>query len=248
MADLLAPIVPDWPAPDWVSAFSTTRSGGVSEAPFGSLNLGFTAGDSAPRVARNRQLALAHCSAVPTWMRQVHGTQIIELSQQPKTQAAADGAWTGLPDQLCLVQTADCLPLLVCELGKRRVAAIHAGWRGLAAGVVEAALDAMEASAESTLIWLGPAIGPQHFEVGRDVVEAFCQVHHEDQNHFQQTDAKHWLADLPGLAQSRLRRQGFHQVFASNLCTYSDAKRFFSYRRDGVTGRMASAIAMTPTA
>ncbi|MFK7955765.1 MAG: peptidoglycan editing factor PgeF [Lysobacterales bacterium] len=240
--------MPDWPAPDWVTAFSTTRGGGVSEGAYASLNLGFTAGDVPGHVAHNRQLALADCSAVATWLKQVHGSDIIELKGQPITQVKADGAWTALAGQLCLVQTADCLPVLVCDVTQRRIAAVHAGWRGLAGGVLEAALSAMQASADTTLIWLGPAIGPRHFEVGSDVVEAFCQQHSMDKTLFEQTDSNHWLADLPGLAQRRLQRLGFHQIFASNLCTYSDAQRFFSYRRDGVTGRMVSAISIAPTA
>ncbi len=237
-------MVPDWPAPQWVRAFSTGRAGGVSEGEFESLNLGLAVGDNPARVARNRQLALGQQAGTPVWLEQVHGVQVAALNGAASLQPTADASWTGSAGLICLVQTADCLPLLVCDQQSRRVAAIHAGWRGLAGGVIEATLSAMAANPSSTMVWLGPAIGPEHFEVGADVLAAFCQQQSGDRQLFVQTDPQHWLADLPGLAQRRLERAGFEQVYASGLCTFALAQRFFSYRRDGQTGRMASGISI----
>ncbi|MEM1089560.1 MAG: peptidoglycan editing factor PgeF [Pseudomonadota bacterium] len=247
MLDAASLITPDWPAPPWVYAFSTTRRGGRSLPPHDSLNLSNAGSDDPAAVRENRRRLRVSVPGEPIWLKQVHGHRVIELAvdtDPASAPAAADGAVTSVPGLQCVVLTADCLPLLICDAARRRVAAVHAGWRGLAAGVVEAALAAMAADPARTLVWLGPAIGPARFEVGADVVAAFCNEQPDDRAMFDQRDENHWLADLPGLATNRLARAGFHNVYASGLCTYEDADRFYSYRRDRTTGRMATGISL----
>lgn len=234
-------IVPDWPAPENIRALQTTRLGGVSDSPYLSLNLGDHVGDEPMRVAANRQRLNAWLPSEPVWLRQVHGKTVVHV-EQASCLPQADAAVASSANAVCVVMTADCLPLLICDRAGSRVAAVHAGWRGLQAGVIEAAVAEMQAQPADLLVWLGPAIGPQAFEVGAEVRDAFTQVDAEASNAFVQTGEQKWLADIYLLAKQRLGRMGITAVYGGDLCTYTDSARFFSYRRDGVTGRMASMI------
>jgi polyphenol oxidase len=243
---------PAWAVPPGVGAAMSLREGGVSEGLYASLNLGVAVGDDAETVAENRARFAAALGARPVWMRQVHGVQVLRL--RAGTDAAdtpADAAWTDEPGLACTVQVADCLPVLFALNDGRAVAAAHAGWRGLAAGVLEAAVDALcrgaGAQPAEVQAWLGPCIGPRQFEVGADVLRAFghapgCADVSRFVYHERSDGSARWLADLQGLAQDRLAAAGVAAVTATPACTVEDASAFFSFRRDGVTGRMAAAI------
>lgn len=233
-------IVPDWPAPARVKACVTTRAGGVSVAPFDSLNLGTHVGDDPVAVKKNRQRLLSQLGCKPAWLQQVHGIDVVEAA--PETLAEADASWTATPGIACTVMTADCLPALFCDRNGTRVAAAHAGWRGLAAGVLEATLDALAVAPEDTLVWLGPAIGPQAFEVGAEVREAFVGQHAQAAQAFGESlNPGRYMADIYELARIRLAARGVAAVYGGGFCTYSDP-RFYSYRRAARTGRFASLI------
>ncbi|WP_407322196.1 purine nucleoside phosphorylase YfiH [Dickeya ananatis] len=236
-------LIPDWPAPARVRACSTTRLGGVSNAPYDSLNLGNHVGDSPLHVQDNRQrlLATAGLPVMPHWLQQVHGTQVINLDQVSSDSLTGDAAYTTRQDRVCAVMTADCLPVLFCSANGDEVAAAHAGWRGLQAGVLEETLRHFHARPADILAWMGPAIGPQQFEVGGGVREAFLQVDPIADCAFVPRNGK-FLADIYQLARLRLEAAGVTQVFGGEYCTVSDSGRFFSYRRDGMTGRMATLI------
>jgi YfiH family protein len=237
-------IEPDWPAPAAVRALCTTRSGGVSRGTYASLNLADHVGDEPSHVEQNRALLRAHLGlpADPHWLQQVHGCSVADVSADARG-CQADAAIALRPGEVCAVMTADCLPLLLCDRGGCRVAAVHAGWRGLAEGVIEAAVARLAVSPRDVLCWLGPAIGPQAFEVGAEVRACFLAEGGDDAKaSFRPVPGGKWLADLYSLARMRLRRCGIHGVWGGGLCTYSDRERFFSYRRDGATGRMASLI------
>ncbi len=243
-------IKPDWPAPDGVLALCTTRHGGYSAAPYKSFNLAHHVGDSASAVMANRDIL---ANALPPgvdlpWLSQVHGTAVLEAGQGG-LYPAADAQWSRLPGAACVVLTADCLPVLLCSTSGDVVAAAHAGWRGLVAGVLEATVAAMNTSTDQVLAWLGPAIGPAAFEVGPEVRERFlAAVKPSDvpvvaacfSNSVSHPD--HYFADLYALARVRLGALGVTRVFGGDLCSYGDPQRFYSYRRDGQTGRMASLI------
>ncbi|WP_279250926.1 peptidoglycan editing factor PgeF [Candidatus Marimicrobium litorale] len=245
-------IEPDWPAPANVVAYCTTRRGGVSRAPHGALNLASHVGDSSAAVAENRErlrLALG-CEMQLSWLDQVHGVAAVEAQLQ--SCPAADAQWSRQPGLACAVMTADCLPVLFCAQSGDVVAAAHAGWRGLQAGVLEATIAAMATPVTQLLAWLGPAIGPDAFEVGPEVYAAFMQ---SDTAEPAATRAcfrpspdrpEHWYADLYALARVRLARAGVTRIYGGDCCTYHDSARFFSYRRDGETGRMASLVALRP--
>lgn len=242
-------IRPDWPAPERVRAVSTTREGGVSTGPYAALNLGDHVGDAPAAVARNRALLRAHLGLAvePHWLRQVHGCEVVAASAGCPGREA-DAALAEAPDAVCVVMTADCLPLLICDREGTRVAAVHAGWRGLLDGVVERAVAALGVAPETLLVWLGPAIGPDAFEVGAEVRERFVARDPEAWSAFRPRPDGRWLADLFQLARQRLSRLGVEQVYGGGDCTFSQPQRFFSYRRDGVTGRMASLIWLAPDA
>lgn len=233
-------IFPDWPAPSNVKAIQTTRQGGLSTGLYASLNLGDHVGDDPRAVAANRQRLSPFVPTEPVWMRQIHGTRVIDAAQA-SCLPEADSAFARTPDTICCVMTADCLPLLLCDKGGKVVAAAHAGWRGLLDGVIEAAISAMRLPGIDLLAWLGPAIGPDAFEVGPEVREAFIHKDAGAETAFKRHGEK-WLADLYLLARQRLQKMGVHQIYGGDFCTYSDAHRFYSYRRDQVTGRMASLI------
>lgn len=239
-------LVPDWPAPPGVRALQTTRIGGVSGKPWGSLNLGDHVGDDPAHVAHNRARLSQHLPAAPVWLKQVHGTTMIE-AQPGGAVPEADAAWTAVPGVVCAVLTADCLPILLCDAAGQHVAAIHAGWRGLCAGIVEAAVDRLGGAGMGWLAWLGPAIGPQAFEVGDEVRAAFLAAQTGAAAAFRPAGRPgKWLADLPELARLRLRNAGVTAIYGGQWCTVSAPERFFSYRRDGQTGRMATLIWLAP--
>ncbi|AZC20826.1 peptidoglycan editing factor PgeF [Pseudomonas sp. CMR5c] len=233
-------LIPDWPAPAGVKSCVTTRSGGVSLAPFDSLNLGDHVDDQPEAVAENRRRLTEQFSIAPAWLQQVHGVTVAHAD--PAVVATADASWSATPGVACAVMTADCLPALFCNRAGTRVAAAHAGWRGLAAGVLEATLDHLDVPADQVLVWLGPAIGPQRFEVGAEVREAFVtQLAEAAQAFVPSINAGRFMADIYQLARLRLAARGVTAVYGGGYCTVSDP-RFFSYRRNPRTGRFASLV------
>lgn len=237
-------LVPDWPAPPCVRALQTTRLGGVSAPPYDTLNLGTHVGDEPLAVAANRNRLQALVPGEPVWLEQVHGTAVVS-AETAGCLPVADACVTRLAGAVCVVMTADCLPVLLCDRQGRVVGAVHAGWRGLADGVIEAAVAAMDAPALDILAWLGPAIGPDAFEVGPEVREVFLKHDIAAAAAFIPRNGK-FLADLYLLATQRLHALGITRIYGGGFCTYRDAGRFFSYRRDGPTGRMASLIWIAP--
>ena len=236
-------LTPDWPAPASVRACVTTREGGVSEAPFDSLNLGDHVDDRPEAVAENRRRLTEHLSIQPVWLQQVHGITVVHAD--PGIVATADASWTAAPGIACAAMTADCLPALFCDRAGTRVAAAHAGWRGLAAGVLEATLDSLDVPADEVLVWLGPAIGPKAFEVGPEVREVFINQLPEAAEAFvPSNNAGKFMADIYLLARLRLAERGVTAVYGGGFCTVTDP-RFFSYRRASRTGRFASLIWLT---
>lgn len=240
----ISTIIPEWPAPANVRALTTTRQGGVSLPPYATLNLGDHVGDAPAAVAENRRRLreLLKLPTEPRWLSQVHGTRCCDASlvQGP---LEADAQFTDRPEVACAVLTADCLPLLLCDAAGSHVAAVHAGWRGLLNGVIENSISTMAADGE-VMAWLGPAIGPAAFEVGEEVRNAFLGHNSNASEAFQPTVAGKWLADIYLLARQRLAACGVTHVYGGDLCTFSDPERFYSYRRDGQTGRIASLIWM----
>jgi YfiH family protein len=237
-------IIPDWPAPPSVAALSTTRLGGVSKGPWHSLNLGTNSGDDPADVAQNRQLLNEVLPAPPRWLQQVHGHSVVRYDGQETLGAGsvqADAQWSNARGAVCAVLTADCLPVLFCDRQGTEVAAAHAGWRGLAAGVLENTVAAMSAPASGLLAWMGPAIGPAVYQVGAEVKAAFRQQEAEGAAAFT-PDGDRWVFDLYAMARHRLQRAGVGHISGGGFCTYSVPERFFSYRRDNVTGRMASLV------
>lgn len=233
-------ITPDWPAPAHVKSLMTTRVGGVSVGPFTSLNLGAHVHDDPLAVIENRRRLREALPAEPVWLNQIHGTQVIPADGASGV-PDADASYTRTPHTVCAVLTADCLPVLFCARDGSVVAAAHAGWRGLAAGVLESTLDAMQVPPDEVIAWLGAAIGPDAFEVGAEVRDTFITSHPQSVAAFTPRQHK-WLADIYTLARIRLNVCGVTAVYGGGLCTYTDAARFYSYRRDGVTGRMATLI------
>jgi YfiH family protein len=232
----------DWSAPPNVRAFSTTRHGGFSKGAWGQFNLGAHCGDHPDNVAQNRELLSALLPSNPPWLRQVHGTEVgswNDMHNDPDSEA--DALVSSQSGQVCAVLTADCLPLFFCNKAGTKVAAVHAGWRGLAAGILESTVLAMDNDPSQLMAWMGPAIGPQAFEVGQDVYDKFTGLNPENRNAFKPHKDR-WFADLYELARMALSRVGVERVYGGQYCTYSEPKRFFSYRRDGITGRMASLI------
>ena len=236
--------IPNWPVPQGVCSLMTTRQGGVSREPFASFNLGDHVGDDPQCVQANRAQLSALLKTAPVWLNQVHGTQVVDAASAKPSDLppAADASFSRQPGVGCVIMTADCLPVLFCDEAVQVVAAAHAGWRGLLAGVLEATVAAMGVAPPTVMAYLGPAIGPQAFEVGEEVRSAFVAHDEKAALAFKPLVAGKWLADIYLLARQRLSRQGVERVFGGNFCTVSDSARFFSYRRDGQTGRMASLI------
>ena len=234
-------VVPVWPAPVGVRALQTLRSGGCSPSPWHSFNLGDHVGDDPLRVAANRAALAACLPAEPCWLRQVHGIATVDAAKAPKC-PEGDAAWTRQAGVVCAVMTADCLPVLFCDSAGSVVAAAHAGWRGLLAGVIETTLASMACPPQQVMAWLGPAIGPAAFEVGEEVRAAFVADSPAAAAAFVARAPGKWLANLELLARQRLAKAGVAAVYGGGECTFSAGERFFSYRRDGQTGRMATLI------
>jgi YfiH family protein len=224
------------------------RRGGVSEGPYASLNLGAHVGDESGHVAQNRRrFSLdAALPQEPLWLNQVHGSRVLVDPAPATVTPTADGAVCTIPGSVAAVLTADCLPVLFASLDDPEVAAAHAGWRGLAAGVLEATVNAMLAKPERIIAWLGPAISRAHFEVGNEVREQFCDLDAQCAGHFEPNDRARWQADLYGLARRRLVAAGLLHIFGGTRCTFGEHDVFFSYRRDGECGRMCSFVYRNP--
>jgi YfiH family protein len=236
-------ITPGWNAPPTVRAACTLRTGGVSAAPYESLNLGMRVGDDPASVAENRRRVSAALALPrePLWLEQVHGTRIVDADRESNP-GAADGAVTRERGRVLAIQVADCLPVLLASADGTVVAAAHAGWRGLAAGVLEAAIASMRTEPDQLHAWLGPAIGQAHFEVGEEVRAAFVAQEARSSDGFVQNARGRWQCDLRLLASARLAGLGVREVSGAALCTYEDQDRCFSYRRESPTGRMAALI------
>ncbi len=241
---MLEPIIPDWPAPARVRALVTTRAGGVSTGAYASLNLGLRCGDDADAVAENRGRLAALLPSEPVWMRQVHGIAVADAdaARGSGVEPEADAAVARKPGTVCAVLVADCMPVFFADERGSVVAVAHAGWRGLSAGVLEATLDAMRVPAQSVIAWLGPAIGARVYEVGDEVREAFLAHDGSAARAFTPTRPGHWLLDLYAVARQRLETHGVRQVYGGGFCTYTDSKRFFSFRRERASGRMAALV------
>ena len=234
-------ITPDWPAPGNVRALFTTRNGGVSSGPYASLNLGDHVGDDPAAVKQNRVLLRGILPSEPRWLKQVHGTTPVRVDDYDCA-AGSDAAFSQRTDTVCAALTADCLPVFLCDAAGSTVGIVHAGWRGLAAGVIERTIAEMSVKNSPLMAWLGPAIGPGHFEVGAEVRQAFIEHDRKSAPAFTARNNGKWSADIFLLAQQRLTEAGVTEVYGGGVCTFSDPARFFSYRRDGNTGRMAGFI------
>ncbi len=236
-------ITAEWSAPPNVRALTTTRSGGASRGPYESFNLGDHVGDEPAAVQRNRALLreALHLPAEPLWLTQVHGTNVVEAATAPSG-VTADGAWTDRPGVVLAVLTADCLPVFLCDRAGTKIALLHAGWRGLAAGVIEAGVVRLGVPGAELFAWLGPAIGPDSYEVGEEVRAAFVAHDAAAAQAFRANGPGRWRADLYALARQRLRALGVPAVHGGGHCTRREAGRFYSYRRDGQCGRMASLL------
>jgi hypothetical protein len=245
MADDRELIEPDWPAPRNVRAVATTRLGGVSIGTYRSLNLADHVGDDPASVAENRRRLARSLDlpAEPHWLQQVHGTTVRDADAH--SGGAADAMIASAPGEVCVVLTADCLPVLLCDDSGLHVGAVHAGWRGLAAGVIEATILAFMrkgVAAEKLLAWIGPSIGPRAYEVGDDVRDAFLARDPAAAAGFAENARGRWQLDMPLIARRRLAAAGVTRVWGGDLCTHGDPRRFFSYRRDGTCGRQATLI------
>ncbi len=232
-----------WPAPANVVAGCTTKNGGISQGKFATLNLGLHVGDNPDHVAENRRRMRTGCGlrSAPHWLDQVHGSKVV-VDPNPDAVPKADAIVSSRPDVVCAVMIADCLPVLFASKDGEEVGAAHAGWRGLSAGVLEATIEAFTTPAENLVVWLGPAISQEHFEVGDEVRDAFVENDRIAAQCFAQNVRGRWQADLCGLAGQRLHGAGVRQIYGGGLCTFGDSKRFFSYRRNGQCGRMAAFV------
>ncbi|MGH8289908.1 MAG: peptidoglycan editing factor PgeF [Steroidobacteraceae bacterium] len=239
-------LFPNWPVAAVIRAAFTLRTGGVSQPPFDDFNIAAHVGDDPRAVAENRRRSRDRLGlpAEPAWLEQVHGHHVIDLDRQTSLAAlgSADGAVTRTPGTICVIQVADCMPVLFAARDGSAVGAAHAGWRGLAGGVLEAAVRAMNTPRGELLAWLGPAIGQRHFEVGEEVRAAFLAVDAGASVAFSANERGRWQCDLQALARRRLAALGVNAVFGGGWCTFADRGRFFSYRRDGRCGRMAALI------
>lgn len=235
---------PDWPAPAGVHALSTRRTGGVSETPFESLNLGAHVGDRAEAVAENRRRlrAAARLPSEPVWLSQQHGTDVLDLDRPHELPRSADGSFTRRPGRVCAILTADCLPVLLASDCGAGVAAAHAGWRGLAAGVIESTVRALALPPSSLLAWIGPGIGRAHFEIAAEVRDELLRADPAAEGAFELNARGRYRADLPALARRRLERLGIARIYGGDECTHAAPEHYFSYRRDGRTGRQATLI------
>lgn len=241
-------IIPDWPAPANVHALQTTRQGGVSLVPYCSLNLGSHVQDDPIHVAHNRQLLSQFVPSEPVWLNQVHGTNVVDAANADCV-PDADASFTTRRNAVCVTMTADCLPILLCDKAGTVVASVHAGWRSLCDGVIEATVRKMPVDSNQLMAWLGPAIGPEAFEVGSEVRAQFLEKNTHAELAFKPQGGDKWLADIYKLATQRLNNIGVSQLYGGGqqeaYCTFTDEQRFFSFRRDNLTGRMATLVWLT---
>lgn len=240
-------IYPDWPVPETVKAFTSTRKNGFSSASYASLNLAQHVEDDRSMVERNRDRLIEHFDlpSQPIWLQQTHSNTVITADDciHSTTPPEADASWTSNPEVVCAVLTADCLPVFFANKQGDRVAVAHAGWRGALNGIITSSFLATGIAAEDCLVWLGPAIGAENFEVGTDVYKAFISKNPENTVAFRQIDDQHWLCDIYQLARIECQQLGIYSIYGGGFCTYSDEEHFYSFRRDGAqTGRMASLI------
>ena len=235
-------LIPEWPAPPGVRAFATTRNGGISQPPYASLNLGDHVGDCRRAVLTNRQVLseTLQLPAEPRWLQQVHGRSVVD-AEQVEPGIEADGSFTRDAGMVCVVLTADCLPVLLCDKTGQAIAALHCGWRSLSAGIIAAGVEALGIAPAELMAWLGPAIGPDAFEVGTDVRTAFVTVDADHAQAFRPCGDR-WKADLYCIAREQLARLAVKEVYGGSRCTYTEIDQFYSFRRDGTTGRMATLI------
>ncbi len=234
---------PNWPAPESICAAITTRQAGVSARPYESFNLGDHVGDKVRHVAQNRQqlITALQLPNPPLWLQQVHSTTVWQ-AEHGSTQRVADAIIARSRQTVCAVLTADCLPLLLCSQNGAEIAAIHAGWRGLAQGIIQNTIRQMQTSAGQLMVWMGPAIGPDAYEVDQPVYERFVDQNPALASCFASARAGHWQMDIYAIARQILKQQGVTQIYGGEHCTYTEKELFFSHRRDGTTGRMASLI------
>lgn len=238
-------LFPDWPAPSHVRACTTLRTDGHSVAPYNSFNICSYVGDDPQAVAANHQQLIKELGLTkePAWLNQVHGTTAVPAENVSDQAPDADATYTRISQLACAIQTADCLPILLCDEHGTEIAAIHAGWRGLLKGVIETTLEKLTQPYEYFLVWFGPAIGPSSYEVGDEVRDQFVHVDPQAITAFHPIGPNAWFADLYLLAKQRLTKYGINRIYGGDCCTFKDATRFYSYRRDGArTGRMASLI------
>lgn len=239
-------IQPTWAVPSYIHAFTTTRLGGVSLSPFASFNLGDHVGDDPQAVAENRKLLVEtyRLPQFPVFLNQTHTTRVLRLPLKEAENLNADAVYTNQPNQVCLVMTADCLPVIFCSRDGAEIAAAHAGWRGLCNGVLEATVAEFDCSPNEISVWLGPAIGPTAFQIGQEVVEAFAQVDEQAREAFvaDPTASGKFLGNLYQIARQRLTKLGVQTISGGDYCTYNDTTQFFSYRKEHHTGRMATLI------
>lgn len=235
----------DWPAPSNIHAGTTTRIGGYSHGVWSAMNLALHVGDNPEHVARNRAYIKEFLSlpAEPHWLEQTHSNKVINLTKD-YTSRPADGAYTTTPHQVCVVLTADCLPLLLCNTAGKEIAAIHVGWRGFCANIITSALNTFSTMPGELMAWIGPCISAEHYEVGDEVRSACLQVVGDHGNAFSASRPGHWFADIQKLVRHQLSMAGVKQIYGGEYCTCTDDQHFYSYRRDGTTGRMASLIWM----
>jgi YfiH family protein len=236
-------ITPNWPAPSNIHAFTTTRQGGYSLSPYDSFNLGDHVGDDEQAVQKNRNLlkVVQALPNEPAWLSQYHSTRAVRIDDAYQI-CSADASYTTEINKVCVVLTADCLPLLVCNQEGSEIAAIHAGWRGLADGVIESTIEKLLSDSKDLLVWLGPAASGAVYEVGSEVRDLFLQEDSKAETGFTETKPNRYLMDIYHLARQRLYNLGINAIYGGEHCTISQEALFYSYRRDGATGRMASLI------
>jgi len=242
-------LLPNWPSNTKIKAYTSLRSNnGLSCENYSNFNLSTYVGDSIEIVEKNRGILKEELDlpSEPFWLKQVHGIKILNLVEpllrESSSNIEADGTYTNQPKQVCVVQTADCLPVLICNKQGTEVSAVHAGWRGLFAGIIKSAIDCFQSKRDDILVWLGPAIGPEAFEVGLDVYEAFIKKNVNNKAAFKNKGENKWLADIYTLAKIELNNMEIFNIYGGKYCTYSNSELFYSFRRDNVTGRMASLI------
>lgn len=236
----------NWPAPDWLNAGTSLRYGGVSDPPYDSLNLGLHVNDNEQHVIENRRRLAARLNlpSEPTWLRQVHGNRIVDL-EQGSHDLTADGAMTGSPGMVCAIMTADCVPVLFCDTQRRTVAAVHAGWRGISRGIISKAAELFP-SADNIMVWVGPHIQPRHYEVDQPVYDGCIAQCPQFSTAFMPARSGHWLADLGEMITIALKNAGITRIYHNDDCTFANDRDFFSHRRDGITGRMATLVWISP--